>query len=215
VAGVIDPGGRRDAGAFLARLLRLDPAAVVRLRPAEAGFVDAWARLPFGVLVTRRLRAAVVQDVTVRATELTVALEVDGPLPPPTDAAWRWPLPPDAGEPLEYLPAEEVRRVAAAAAATARTALSDGVAGRAVGSRRIRDALLDHVPIVVDSGGERVEVPQRLVQALVKMGFLGGGVVAVRRVGQWKGLSSDSGAAWHRPVGETLTLRVAPYRPKG
>src|SRR5205814_1351647 len=51
-----EPG---DAGAYLARLVRLDPGALVRLRPAvdpavdpagggPAGVVALWAPLPFG-----------------------------------------------------------------------------------------------------------------------------------------------------------------------
>jgi hypothetical protein len=188
---------------------------VVRLRPAGAGTVDAWARLPFGVLVTRPLRAEVAKDVTLRAAELRDAVEVGGALPAAVDHAWRWSLPPGLGEVVEDLAAVDVRRVAAAAEATARSALAEGVRGRAVGSRRIRDALLDHVPIVVDTGAERVEVPQRLVQALVRMGLLGPGTVSVRLVGGWKGLSSEFGMVWYRPVGETLALQVAPYRPKG
>ncbi len=75
---------------------------------------------------------------------------------------------------VESLPATELARVAAAASETLRTAAEKGVGGRAVGERVVRDALLDHVAIVVTAAdGERVEVPQRLVQAVVRMGFLG------------------------------------------
>jgi hypothetical protein len=222
VSGLIDVASRPDAGAFLARLLRLDPVAVVRLRPVDdvrprpAGeLVAAWGRVPFGVLVTRRLRAAVDHDTTVRGSDLLRAVEADGVLPPSVDHAWRWGLPPGPGEIVEELPAAEVRRVAAAAALAAREALSSGMAGRAVGSRRVRDALLDHVPIVVDVGAVRIGVSQRLVQALARMGFIGEQPVAVHRAGPWTGLSGEFGTSWHRPNGETLTLQVAPYRPNG
>ena len=48
------PSVGADAGAFLARLVRLDPAALVRLRPAPGpGRTALWALLPCGVLVTR------------------------------------------------------------------------------------------------------------------------------------------------------------------
>jgi hypothetical protein len=205
---VIDPASAPDAGAFLARLLRLDPAAVVRLRPAGDTDVRMWARLPFGVLVTRSLRAVVDHDVTVRAGELLHATETAGGLPSPVDHEWRWPLPPGPGEVIEVLAADDVRRVAAAAAATARAALTTAP------SRRVRDALLDHVPIVVDAGGERISVPQRLVQAVIRMGFIGHNQVTVRRAGVWISLAADYGSAWYRPpVGETLTLQVAPTRP--
>jgi hypothetical protein len=214
---VIAAASRADAGAFLVRLLRLDPAAVVRLRPAghPAGYVAIWARLPFEVLVTRGLRAGVEHDVTVRARDLLEAVRDDGGLPARFDADWRWPLPPSPGEEIEAVPAAEVRRVAAAAAETARSALGEGVSGRAVGSRRVRDALLDHVPIVIEVGTDRVEVPQRLVQAVIRMDFVKTDDAVVRRAGPWIGLAGEFGAGWHRPIGESLNLHVSPYRSNG
>jgi hypothetical protein len=67
----------------------------------------------------------------------------------------------------------------------------------------LRDALLDHVPVVVTADdGTRVEVPQRLVQAVMRMGFLGpaptGGEVEVRLAGGWVGLAGAFGTGWHR-----------------
>jgi len=183
-----------------------------------------WARLPFDPLVVRGLAAAVERDVTVRAGELLTAVGAGRELPAPRDADWRWPLPPPAAVDVETVPADEVLRIAAAAADTARAALSSGVGGRAVGSRRVRDALLDHVPIVVEAdgadgqktGGQRVEVPQRLVQAVVRMGFVTpGSRVIVRRAAAWVGLAGEHGAAWHRPIGESLNLHVSPYQTNG
>jgi hypothetical protein len=225
MAGVIADGSRADAGAFLSRLVRLDPAAVVRLRPVRAerapsgGFEEQvliWARLPFDALVVRGLAAAVERDVTVRASELLTAVGADRELPVPRDADWRWPLPPPAAVDVETVPADDVLRVAAAAADTARAVLGSGIGGRAVGSRRVRDALLDHVPIVVDADGQRVEVPQRLVQAVVRMGFVTpGSRVIVRRAAAWVGLAGEHGVAWHRPIGESLNLHVSPYQTNG
>jgi len=77
--------------------------------------------------------------------------------------------------------------------------------GRAVGSRVLRDALLDHVPIVVETDeGERFHVPQRLVQAVTRMGFVpaapaGDRGVEVRAGGPWVGLAAPFGSAWYRP----------------
>jgi hypothetical protein len=216
MATVIADGSRADAGAFLSRLVRLDPKAVVRLRPLSEDRVLIWARLPFEALVVRGLAAAVERDVTVRAGELLTAVGAGGGLPVPRDADWRWPLPPPAAVDVEPLPADDVLRVAAAAADTARAALGSGVGGRAVGSRRVRDALLDHVPIVVEADGQRVEVPQRLVQAVVRMGFVTpGSRVMVRRAAAWVGLAGEYGAAWHRPIGESLNLHVPPYQTNG
>jgi len=197
-----------DAGPFLVRVLRLDPASVVRLRPAK-GAVILWSRLPFGVLVSRGVPGEVSADVTVRAEALLRSLEAGGPLPAGRDADWRWPLPPANLRTVEVLPAAEIARVSAAAADTIRTASTEGVGGRAVGSRALRDALLDHVPIVVETDeGERFQVPQRLVQAVTRMGFLpatpvgdraGDRGVEVRAGGPWVGLAAPFGSAWYRP----------------
>jgi hypothetical protein len=231
---VIPQAARRDAGAFLSRLLRLDAAAVVRLVPGApapahmegsalrtapgVGSTALWGRVPFGVLVVRGLPAVSARDVTVRASELLDAVRDGAALPASRDEEWRWLLPPSTGRRIEEIPAAEVRRVAAAAAQTARTALGEGVGGRAVGSRRVRDALLDHVPIVVETPEGRVDVPQRLVQGVIRMNFVGaadGPPVGVRRAGPWVGLAGAYGAAWYRPIGESLNLHVQPYRTNG
>jgi hypothetical protein len=216
---MLDPASVPDAGAFLTRLLRLDSAAVVRLRPAAAGFVALWARLPWGVLVTRTVRvdpgAGAVPDATVRGADLLAGLGTATSLPARQDSAWRWPLPPGRPRVVERLPAAEVRRVALAAAGTVQAAATAGVGGRPVGSRALRDALLDHVPIVVSAEGQRVEVPQRLVQAVARMGFLGpaggaqstDGLVRVNVDGTWVGLAADFGTAWHLPREAGLLLR--------
>lgn len=224
--------GVADAGAFLARLVRLDPGALVRLRTAStAGHTTLWARLPWSVLVSRTVPGSGPGDAVVSAADLLAELARGGPaLPPRRDVAWRWPLPPPAGRIVETVPVAELRQLAAAAAGAVRAAAVQGVRGRTVGQRAVRDALLDHVAIVVteqaepagqaDSAGtagttvgSRIEVPQRLVQAVVQMGFLGpvaGSVeatntpqpVQVRLNGKWLALSAWYGIAWLRTVGD-------------
>ncbi|WP_229403480.1 hypothetical protein [Micromonospora okii] len=188
--------GVADAGAFLARLVRLDPAALVRLRPASppaapdarapgapaspggpAARTALWARLPWGVLAVRTVAGAGCGDATVPARELLAGLAAgEDALPARRDAQWRWPLPPPASRPVELLPAGELWRIAEAAAGALREAAAHGVAGRAVGQRALRDALLDHVAVVVtpeDPPGPPVEITQRVVQGVIRMGFLG------------------------------------------
>ncbi|MBQ1071608.1 hypothetical protein KBX06_00275 [Micromonospora sp. C31] len=200
-----------DAGAFLARLVRLDRDAPVRLRSTDArGRTALWGRLPWGVLVVRTVAGDGPGDATVPAGELLAELAAGGvALPTRKDERWRWPLPPPASLRVETLPGGELRRIAAAAAGALRDASTHGVGGRAVGQRALRDALLDHVPVVVtpdDPPGEPVEVTQRMVQGLVRMGFLGSaegsadrgdaGDVQVRTAGRWVGLVGPYGAAW-------------------
>ena len=205
------PAGVADAGAFVARLLRLDPAGVVRLRAAGEARVALWAQLPFDALVTRVVAGSVsVDDATVAARALMTTLRLGRTtLPPRLDERWRWSLPPHGGEVVEALPAGTVRQLAAAAERTVRSA---GVGGR--GERAVRDALLGHVavvvhPTVMTSTVERLEIPQRLVQAVVRMGFLRPAASAeeppVRVVvaGRYVGLAAEYGVAWHR-LGQVL-----------
>ncbi len=214
--------GVADAGAFLARLARLDPAAVVRLRSAPvrdpaaaaAGQTVLWARLPWAVLVSRVVAGVGPGDATVAAAALLTELGRGGArLPARRDTDWRWPLPGSTGRVVETMRGADLRRIAEAAAGTVRSAAVHGVGGRAVGQRALRDALLDHVAVVVtgvppDAGGgsaapdDRIEVSQRLIQAIARMGFLGAegtaitDVAQIRLAGRWVGLSAPFGSAW-------------------
>ena len=229
---MIDEAGRADAGAFLVRLVRLDPAALVRVKPEpmgarqalapEDGRTEMWARLPFDVLATRRLASTVSGDVTVSAAELLAVLESMSPQArggaggelaglPRRDTEWRWALPPGRGDAIERIPAVELVRVAAAASRTLREAAAQGVGGRAVGERVLRDALLDHVAITVTAAdGQRIDIAQRVVQGAVRMGFLGpvasgskvttsDDYVTVRLIMGWTGIDASYGSVWYRP----------------
>jgi hypothetical protein len=215
--------GVPDAGAFLARLTRIDPAALVRLRPV-ADPADGlprtalWARLPWQVLVTRAVHGTGPNEATVAAADLLAVLADGGDrLPPRRDAQWRWPLPPGPGEVVETVGGEELATIAEAAAGTLRTATT----ARRVGERVIRDALLDHVAIVVtppaDASVGGVEVPQRLVQAVVRMGFLGPSArsaVQVRIARRWVGLAAPYGTAWLQTV-NSLLIRTSTVHTNG
>jgi hypothetical protein len=212
--------GVADAGAFLARLTRLDRSVLVRLRSAGE-HTALWAVLPWGVLVTRKVVGPGPGDATVPAASLLAALAAQSPeLPARRDADWRWPLPPARSIAVETVAAAELSRLAEAAAGTLREVTAGGLAGRAVGQRAVRDALLDHVALVVSRDDEEpVEVSQRLVQAVSRMGFLGpaGGEGAPTRVcvaGRWVGLSAPYGVAWLQPV-QILTVIPIGGHPKG
>ena len=213
--------GVADAGAFLARLVRLDAAAPVRLRSTGADRTALWARLPWDVLVTRDVAGPGPGDATVSAAGLLNVLSSGSTeLPPRRDAQWRWPLPPSGGTAVESVATAELARLAEAAAGTLREVTATGLAGRAVGQRAVRDALLDHVALVVTpQDGPPVEVPQRLVQAISRMGFLGPPDrdvphARVRRAGQWVGLSAPYGVAWLQSVKKLTVMPIAAH-PKG
>jgi hypothetical protein len=212
--------GVPDAGAFLARLTRLDPGAPVRLRSA-GGRTALWAHLPWDVLVTREVAGPGPGDATVSAAGLLAALAAGGTeLPERRDTQWRWPLPPPSSTAVESISGEELTRLATAAAGTLREITAGGADGRAVGQRAVRDALLDHVALVVTpEHGNPVEVSQRLVQAVARMGFLGprgaGPVEArVRTSSAWVGISAPYGVAW-RQSAHKLTVMPMVSHPKG
>lgn len=205
--------GAADAGVFLSRLVRVDRGAVVRLRPDGSDRVALWARLPWDVLVTRTVAGSVGEDSTVDAGALlaAVAAVADGRavLPPRRDEQWRWPLPPSGGAVVETLPAAHLRVLGAAAERTVREAAGS------LGERLLRDAVLDHVAIVIEREmgtstveiDQRVEVPQRLVQAMVRMGFVRAmtsddePTVRVLTAGRFVGLAAEYGIAWYRRAG--------------
>jgi len=212
--------GIADTGAFLARLTRLDHGAPIRLKSGR-NRTALWARLPWDVLVTREVAGPGPGDATVSASELLNALSRgDETLPAVRDAQWRWPLPPNAGTTVETVAGSELTRLAEAAAGTLREVTAGGLAGRSVGQRAVRDALLDHVALVVTPpGGTPVEVSQRLVQAVSRMGFLGpadvdGPHTRVCTAGRWVGLSAPYGVAWLQPV-KVLTVMPITGHPNG
>lgn len=213
--------GVADAGAFLARLTRLDPHALVRLR-ASGRRTALWAKLPWNVLVTREVAGSPdVADITVSAAGLLSTLAAgESALPARRDAEWRGPLPPAGGRVVETVAASELSRLATAAAGTLREVAAGALGGRAIGQRAVRDALLDHVALVVTpADGEPVDVPQRLIQAVTRMGFLGpaGVDAAETRVctsGRWVGISAPYGVAWLQSVGELTVMPIGahPFR---
>jgi hypothetical protein len=168
-----------------------------------------------------RVAGAGPADATVSAAELLAVLSMGGDaLPTVRDHQWRWPLPPPRPKWVETVSTAELSRLARAAAGTLREVTAGGLGGRAVGQRAVRDALLDHVAMVVTpAGGGQVEVSQRLIQAVFRMGFLGpadvdGPDTRVYVAGRWVGLSAPYGVAW-RQSGEKLAVFPISTRPNG
>ncbi|MBA3488753.1 MAG: hypothetical protein H0T78_04270 [Longispora sp.] len=193
----------RDLGAFCARIIRFDPAILVRV-DVEA----VWAILPFDVLATRPLRAGregFIAPGAYRAAEVLEYLSEGGPLPRDRSADWRGGPPPlTMGRVLERLPARELRGIADAAVETLRQSPPS------LGERRVRDVLLDHVAVTVVAEGEGVvNIPLRLVLGLTRMGFLGNDPVTVSRSGGWTGLVAEYGAVWHK---RRITLQTTGQR---
>ena len=180
---------------FLARAVRLDPAALVRMRPAGDGNVQLWTVLPFKVLAGTTVPAQLSTDVTVAAADLAAGLS-DGTMPATRDGQWRGAVPGDAGTVLEQLSAAECRGIGAAAADTLRRSR-----GRGLGDRRLRDALLDHVTLRVCVEQGEYELRLRLVLGLLRMGLVGDDTVRVRLTAGRLGLETDLGVVWNPAPG--------------
>ncbi len=196
---VPDADERGDLGAFVARVVRLDPAAAARLR-AGPGTVTAWASTPFDVLATRTVHGRLdPPDVTVSANALLTALAVEkaATVDPGVGGLWPGDLPPDTGwSPVDVVPAAEI---------DALTERGLAVARENAGPLGPPTSLLDQNVLTVSApAGPTVKVPLRCLFALSGMGFVGGdGEVRVSATGGWLRLDAHYGAVVRR---RTLTL---------
>lgn len=198
-----------DLASFLGRLVALDPAAVVRLRSAAAR-ITAYARLPFGVLVSRTVAGdADPGDVTVGAGDLLTALDrVSGPdamaWPARREIDWRAALPPaDGWVRLDSVPGDVVLKLVRAG----REALRAVPAGAATAAG---ESLLDHESLTVTGAGRTAVLPLRVLGSLTRMGFLGDGgePVVVSVAAGWTRLAGAYGSAYqHTAPGLTLGPR--------
>ncbi|AKE89639.1 MULTISPECIES: hypothetical protein [Rhodococcus] len=210
---VPDPADRSDLVAFLTRAVRLDEAAVVRLRQRPDGLLSAWVNTGFDALAARVLRGTIAPaDTTVAADGLRAALVAaggDGMDPGwAMDSAWRGALPPDAGYVhLDDVPARVLVDLA-----------QRGVTLSREQGQGPPSSLLAQEVLEVAGGGERAGVPMRLVFALNAMGFVPTGgapataeidldridpaeVVRVRASATWLRLDARYGSVYLRRGG--------------
>lgn len=173
VLSVPDAVERENLTAFLGKVVRLDEAAVVRLRTRGDGRLSVWASTGFDALAVRVISGSIVPDDTsAGADQLLAALHsvVDGAVDPgfSMDSAWRGALPPDAGfEHVDDVPARVLIGLAQRGAALAKEHGS---------SHGPPVSLLDQEVLHVDDGGESaadgVSITMRTVFALTAMGFV-------------------------------------------
>ncbi|WP_214407195.1 hypothetical protein [Pseudonocardia lacus] len=206
-----DPAERGDLGSFVARVVRLDQTAPVRLRAAD-GRVAVWAPTPFDTLVTRSVHGTLEPgDLTASASGLLTALAVERAetVDPGPGALWPGELPPDGGwYPVDDVPVAELERL---------TERGLAVAKENAGPHGPPTSLLDQVVLTVAPDPDRspgagpgraaaVKVPMRCLFALSGMGFLGavgdagGDVVRVSATGSWLRLDARYGAVVRRRV---------------
>ncbi|MFT4199293.1 hypothetical protein [Gordonia sp. (in: high G+C Gram-positive bacteria)] len=165
LASAADAG---DVAAFSRRLLRLDEAAVVRLRQRADGLVGLWGTTGFDVLATRAVfgtltPADVVCDAHVLGDAAgTGTLSIDPGFG--LESAWRGALPPQTGyRQIDDVPLRTVVDLAQRGAALAKDPVGGG--------HGPVTSLLDQVVLEVSDGDGSVGIALRSLFALTGMGF--------------------------------------------
>jgi hypothetical protein len=208
-----DAHQREDLATFVDRALRLDDAAVVRLRVRGGASeqVVAWVATGFDVLASRvffgRLRP---DDLSAGADALRAGLSashggyVDTGMP--MDSAWRGALPPETGfVHVDDVPARVMLDLAQQGTTLAR---EHG------GAHGPPSSLLEQDVVVVSSDELTVGIPMRCVFALTAMGFLpvsgellsAGEIVRVRAHAAWLRVDARFGSVYRRRGDPALVL---------
>lgn len=204
---------RKDLSTFVDRAVRLDNAAVIRLRARPGGSFAAWVATGFDVLATRVV-AGIIRpaDLSAGADDLArglSAIDSSGYVNPgfPMDSAWRGALPPESG--FTHLDDVPARVMLDLAQQGARLAKEHG------SSQGPPVSLLDQEVIRVSSGDVSVGVPMRCVFALTAMGFLPQSpesvrseeFVRVRILPTWLRIDARFGSVYRRRGDPALVLR--------
>lgn len=197
-----DPAERDDLAAFVARAVRLDTQAPVRLRARGEGVVEAWTATPFDVLATRAVRAQITpSDVTVSGNELLAALTVARAAVvdpgPPRDLLWRVELPAQGGwATVDDVPVSVIGELTERGLTVAKDNV--GPLGSPPAS------LLEQPVLTVSDGKIDLKVQMRCLFALAGMGFTGApeagadDVVRVSATDSWLRMDARFGAIARR-----------------
>ncbi|HKI42586.1 MAG TPA: hypothetical protein VKA66_19935 [Mycobacterium sp.] len=202
---------RADLAAFVDHAMRLDDAAVIRLRARSDGLLTAWVATGFDVLASRVVAGAVrPDDMSVAADALgrgLSAMDASGYVDPgfAMDSAWRGALPPESGfTHLDDVPARVLLDLADRGARLAKE--HSGSHGPPV-------SLLDQEVVQVSSADGSVGLPMRCVFALTAMGFLpqpadgADEIIRVRVLPTWLRVDARFGSVFRRRGGPALLVR--------
>ncbi|MFN2559835.1 MAG: hypothetical protein ABR571_00885 [Jatrophihabitans sp.] len=232
--GPDDRAALTELAPVLRRAVTLDPASLARLR-LGTGAATVLVRLPFGVLVSRRVGGVPRTDkldVTVRAAEMIAWLDAGGAaasegasragggagrqsaevaVPQARDAEWRTGLPPTGGwQRIETVPDEVIRGIVRAGALVLKEAAARERVPTAQPRAEVADALLDSTVLTVaaDDGPATAAVNLRTLSALLRMGFLPrGGSVHVDLAGRWVRVVAEFGTVYLERPGQSLLVR--------
>ncbi|MEV5648423.1 hypothetical protein AB0L57_09250 [Nocardia sp. NPDC052254] len=195
---IVDPAERENLATFLTHAVRLDPAAIVRLRRRGDRHVTAWAATGFEVLAARTVVGELeVADVTVAGDTALAGLTgpaADGRIDIgySMDSAWRTALPPATGfEHIDDVPARSLVELAERGAQLA----AEHSAGHGPPA-----SLLEQTVLTVTGVDQVVEVPMRVVFALTAMDFIphSGGAADSRRISPSETVRVRATPSWLR-----------------
>ncbi|MHA7662829.1 hypothetical protein [Mycolicibacterium sp. HS_4_1] len=199
-----DAAQGENLATFVERVLRLDDAAVVRLRARGDGVIVAWAATGFEVLAARVVSGRLTpSDLCAGADALSRELPGAGRIDPgfAMDSAWRGALPPDSGfSHLDDVPARAMMELSQRGADLAR---------EHSGAQGPPPSLLDQDVVTVSAGDVEVGIPMRCVFALTAMGFVPdplseNEVVRVRVHPTWLRIDARFGSVYRRRGGPIL-----------
>lgn len=208
-----DPASREDLATFVERAMRLDDAAVIRLRQRPDDLLVAWVATGFDVLACRVVAGVVnPPDLSAGADALAAglrAMDPSGYVDPgfPLDSAWRGVLPPDSGfVHLDDVPARVVLDLAQRGGSLAK---------QHFGGHGPPVSLLEQEVVAVSSSEDSVGIPMRCVFALTAMGFLppSGSAVAAEEIVRvrvsptWLRIDARFGSVYRRRGDPALVLR--------
>lgn len=206
---VPDPAERENLAAFISHAVRLDPAAVIRLRRRGENYVSAWAATGFEALAVRTIVGTLgMNDMTVAGDVVLAGLHSPQSALPfslgyAMDSSWRTALPPESGfVHVDDVPARMLVELAERGAELAQEHGS---------SHGPPASLLDQTVLTVSGGGQEIEVPMRVVFALTAMDFIPHGgekaesrrisvdeIVRVRAANTWLRLDARYGSVARR-----------------
>lgn len=199
-----DAAQAENLATFVERVLRLDEAAVVRLKERSEGVIVAWVATGFEVLAARVVSGRLAPtDLCAGADALSHELPGSGRIDPgfAMDSAWRGALPPDNGfSHLDDVPARAMMELSQRGADLAR---------EHSGAQGPPPSLLDQNVITVSAGDVEVGIPMRCVFALTAMGFVpdplpDDEVVRVRVHPAWLRIDARFGSVYRRRGGPIL-----------
>jgi hypothetical protein len=214
----IDVRELADLTPLIRRAAALDPASLVRIRTQPAA-AHALVRLPFGVLVGRRIPGtfAIAHDATYATADLLGWLDEAASDPPQRDQAWRGGIPVESGwRRIETVPDDVIRGLVGQGARTLREAADREGSPGAQPRAEVTDALLDSIVLTVSDASTEIEINLRLLSAVVRMGFLArDSHLAVDVAGRWVRLAASYGSAYAERPGLGLGLSGSPANPHG